>query len=144
MKKCDHCQQYKEEEEFNCRWKNLGIRHKTCRECIHIFNKTYFEGPAKERHLQQVRERKAAARDVARDFVYKYLSTHPCEACGESDVRVLEFHHVGEKDMAVGAMVSSSFSIERIQAEISKCTVLCANCHRKITVDVRGWFRGRK
>jgi hypothetical protein len=39
------------------------------------------------------------------------LSSHPCENCGESDVRVLEFHHIGDKDMAVGAMVSGGYSV---------------------------------
>jgi hypothetical protein len=144
QKNCDHCKQWKEEEEFNWRFKNLGIRAKTCRECAHQFNKTYFEGPAKERHLKQVKERKDAARQVARDFMYDYLSTHPCETSGESDVRVLEFHHVGDKHMAVGAMVSNGFSIPRILAEISKCQVLCANCHRKVTMEERGWYRGKK
>ena len=105
-KNWNHCGQYKDETEFNWRFKALGIRHKTCRECIHKFNKTYFEGAAKERHLEQVRERKHEARNVARDFVYEYLLSHPCESCGESDVQVLEFHHVAGKGMAVGVMVS--------------------------------------
>jgi hypothetical protein len=144
MKKCDHCKKLKDEEEFNWKFKSLGVRHKTCRECMHGFNKTYFEGPAKEKHLQQVNERKQEARQYARDYVMNYLQTHPCSRCGESDVRVLEFHHVGEKDLAVAAMVSGGFSVERIQAEIDKCEVLCANCHRKLTTDERGWFKGRK
>ena len=144
MKKCDHCKKWKEDEEFNWRYKNLGIRHNTCRECKHEFDKKYFSGPAKERHLQQVKERKEAARQVAREYAYNYLLTHPCEECGESDVRVLEFHHTGEKDMAVAYMVSAGYSVERIQAEISKCTILCANCHRKITVEERGWFRKKR
>jgi hypothetical protein len=144
MKKCDHCKEPKEDEEFNWRFKSLGIRAKTCRECAHIHNKKYFEGPAKERHLEQVRERKELARQVAREFIYQYLSTHPCEECGESDVRVLEFHHTGEKDMAVAYMVSSGYSVDRIQAEINKCTILCANCHRKLTVEERGWFKKKR
>ena len=111
---------------------------------MHGFNKTYFEGSAKEKHLQQVNERKQEARQFARDYVYNYLLTHPCVECGESDVRVLEFHHVGDKDMAVAAMVSAGYSVERIQREINACKVLCANCHRKITVEERGWFRGKK
>jgi uncharacterized protein YlaI len=57
MKKCDHCKEYKEDEEFNWRYKNLSIRHNTCRECKHTFDKKYFEGPAKKRHLANVRER---------------------------------------------------------------------------------------
>jgi hypothetical protein len=144
MKKCDHCKLPKEEEDFNWKFKALGVRHNTCRECMSIHQKKYFSGPAHDRHLEQVKERKDAARLVAREYAYQYLLTHPCEECGESDVRVLEFHHKGEKDMAVAAMVSAGYSIERIQTEIDKCTILCANCHRKLTVEERGWFRKKR
>ena len=150
QKKCNHCKKWKDEEEFNWRYKSLGVRNKTCRECQHGFNKTYYEGDAKERHLQQVKERTEAAREAAREFVYQYLLTHPCEGilpdgrrCPETDPRVLEFHHVGQKDMEITRMVTGGYSIARIEGEIRKCKVYCANCHRKITVDQRGWFRGR-
>jgi|GEM_PF-2554150 len=92
-KKCDHCKKYKGEEGFNWKFKSLGIRHKTCRECMAEFNRNYFQGDAHDRHLAKVKERKDAARQVAREFAYHYLLSHPCEECGESDVRVLEFHH---------------------------------------------------
>ena len=87
QKKCVHCGLYKNEEEFNWRFKSLGIRNKACRDCQHGFNKTYYAGDAKERHLQQVRERTEAAREAAREFVCRYLLTHPCEECGENDPR---------------------------------------------------------
>ena len=144
QKRCNHCQQLREEEEFNWRYKSLGIRHPTCRYCAHSFNKDYYEGDAKEKHLQQVKERTELARVAAREFVYQYLLTHPCVQCGEADPRVLEFHHVGQKDMEITRMVGGGWSVKRIQEEIGKCQVLCANCHRKITVEERGWFRGRK
>ena len=141
---CNHCGLPKDEEEFNWRFKSLGIRNKACRDCQHGFNKTYYEGDAKERHLQQVKERTEAAREAAREYVYSYLLTHPCESCGERDPRVLEFHHVGQKDLAITRMVTGGFSIARIEAEIRKCKVYCANCHRRVTIEERGWFRGKK
>jgi hypothetical protein len=144
MKKCNHCGKLKEETEFNWRYKTLGIRHPTCKECQKLFRKNWYEGSAHERHLRNVKERQSAARDYARDFVYDYLSIHPCTKCGESDPRVLEFHHRGGKDMEVSYMVSAGYSVERIQGEIEKCDVLCANCHRKITVQERGWYKGKK
>ena len=88
-----------------------------------------------------MKERRDAARQVVREFAYNYLLSHSCEECGKSDVRVLEFHHTTGKDIVVGAMVSGGYSIERILAEIKKCTILCANCHRKLTVEEKGWFR---
>ena len=143
-KKCNHCGQYLPDEAFNWRYKSLGIRHPTCRDCQHQFNKAYFEGPAKERHLQQVKDRKKQARQVAREFIYGYLSEHPCEICGESDPRVLEFHHIGGKDMAISVMVAGGYSVERIKEEIARCSVLCANHHRILTVEERGWYRSMK
>jgi len=66
MKQCEVCKEWKSEEEFSWRWKQLGIRDGTCKSCRKEYNKAYFNGPAKERHLQQVRERKQAAREFAR------------------------------------------------------------------------------
>src|SRR5512134_3221318 len=137
QKICNHCGLPKDEEEFNWRFKALGIRNKACKDCQHAFNKDYYEGDAKEKHLKQVKERTEAAREAAREYVYNYLLNHPCEECGERDPRVLEFHHVGEKDLAITRMVTGGWSIARIEAEIRKCKVYCANCHRKITVEQR-------
>ena len=141
---CNHCGIEKDETEFNWRYKVLGLRHDTCRECAHNHNKKYFEGDAKKRHLQQVKERKHAVRDVAREWVWNYLSTHPCQECGETDPMVLEFHHEGEKELPISVMVNGGYPIPKIQAEIDKCIVLCANCHRKVTMRERGWFRSKK
>ena len=109
-----------------------------------FFQQRLLRWDAKERHLQQVKERTEFAREAAREYVYQHLPTHPCQNCGETDPRVLEFHHVGDKDSEITRLVSGGWSIKRIQEEIGKCQVLCANCHRKITVEERGWFRGRK
>jgi hypothetical protein len=79
-------------------------------------------------------------------FVLDYLRTHPCVDCGESDPVVLEFDHVrGKKDGSISAMVSAGRPIAVIQAEIEKCDVRCANCHRETTVTQLGWMsRNRK
>jgi hypothetical protein len=46
--------------------------------------------------------------------------------------------------MDVGCMISGGYPVERIRVEIAKYDILCTNCHRKITVEERGWFRGKK
>lgn len=51
-----------------------------------------------------------------------------CTKCGNTDPRVLDFHHIGSKDMDVSSM--RTLSKERILEEIKQCIVLCANCHR--------------
>jgi hypothetical protein len=143
MKRCVTCGEWKDETEFNFRYKVLGIRHPTCRECHRGFRSRWYENH-KEDALVRVKERKHNKRDAAREDVYEYLSTHPCTSCGESDPRVLEFHHVGDKERTVSFLVLGGYTIKKIQAEIARCTVLCSNCHRRLTVDERGWFRGTK
>jgi hypothetical protein len=144
MPVCNHCGEEKREEEFNWRYKALGIRHPTCRECQKPFRRNWYQGSAKEKHLENVHERKKIVREMARELVYLYLSTHPCISCGEKDPRVLEFHHREGKDRAVSQLVWAGYSIPTIQTEIAKCDVLCANCHRRLTMDQRGWYRGKK
>lgn len=71
------------------------------------------------------------ARKRNRDFIENHFLTHPCVDCGFNDPRALDFDHVrGEKEGNVSNMVCGGFSIKRIQAEIDKCEVRCANCHR--------------
>ena len=144
MKRCQKCHIEKDEEEYVWRFKALGKRDDICKSCRKIYNDQYFNGPAKERHLQQVKERKQIAREVAREYILNYLATHPCVECGESDIRVLEFHHIGDKEQTISHMVAEGFSVDRIQRELDKCQVLCANCHRKLTIEERGWFRRNK
>ena len=74
------------------------------------------------------RQRKAIA-------VYGYLLEHPCVDCGESDPIVLDFDHVrGVKKADVKRMTAGSHaSLTQVMAEIAKCEVRCANCHRRAT-----------
>lgn len=55
-----------------------------------------------------------------------------CERCGENHPATLDFHHVdeAEKEIEVSAAVFRG-NKKKILAEIEKCIVLCANCHRK-------------
>ena len=143
MRTCTKCFLQKPLEDFP--WKNrlLGKRHSVCKECYAKRSNEWYQDN-KEAHIENVRQNRIGYRDAARNYVMEYLSTHPCANCGETDPRVLEFHHVGDKDMAITRMVTGGFSIARIEAEIRKCKVYCANCHRKVTIEERGWFRGRK
>ena len=76
-----------------------------------------------------------------RTLIREYLSTHPCVDCGDDRWEVLEFDHVrGEKEQTVG-FLSREGSIERIEKEIEKCDVRCANCHRLKTIKEDNHWR---
>lgn len=65
-----------------------------------------------------------------RQQLLEYKQTLECQHCGISDHRILEFHHVKDKDQNVSRMVSTGLSWNRIKDEINKCIPLCCNCHR--------------
>lgn len=69
-----------------------------------------------------------------------WLRTHKsalgCSTCGLDDPACLDFHHVrGEKERAVNEMVTDGYSATDIHAELQKCRILCANCHRAAHLD---------
>jgi len=117
-----------------------GKRHAVCKPCTARRSNRWYENN-KAAHIQNVMIHKEQARLDAREFIWDYLSTHPCAVCRENDPIVLEFDHIRGKDSDVARLVADGVSIERIRKEISRCQVLCSNCHRRKTALERGWFR---
>ena len=62
-----------------------------------------------------------------------------------ADIRVLEFdHHDGTTKAAdVSVLARSGYPLSRVEAEVLKCDVRCANCHRIRTHEQRGWWGAR-
>ncbi len=71
-----------------------------------------------------------------------FLSTKECIDCGEADPVVLEFDHRNPetKSRGVARFLSGHFSWKSVIAEIEKCDIRCANCHRRKTyVQYKHW-----
>ena len=73
----------------------------------------------------------------------EYLSTHPCVDCGETDIVVLEFDHLGKDKKLddVAHMIPRGYSLDKIKKEIAKCEVVCCNCHRRRTYTRANCYR---
>lgn len=89
---------------------------------------------ARARQLARVRRNDARYEAEKRAWIDAYLADHPCVDCGEDDREVLDFDHVrGKKTAAVSAFIRGGYSLAKLIAEVAKCDVRCANCHRRIT-----------
>ncbi len=55
-----------------------------------------------------------------------------CKKCGENRIYVLDFHHKNpnEKEGELSDF-SKGYNLEKFFNELSKCDLLCANCHRE-------------
>jgi hypothetical protein len=141
-KTCATCGKSRDETEFAYRYKALGQRWGTCKECQRDQRKGWYERN-KASHIAKVNTNRKKLIQKAQQYVWDFLLLHACAECGETDPVVLEFDHVrGMKRMAVGDMARLGYGIETIKEEIGKCEVRCANCHRRKTHSERGWFRG--
>jgi len=82
------------------------------------------------------------ANDENKRRLYAYLSSHPRVDCGETDIRCLEFDHVhSNKAYNIATLIKNAASWSKIEAEIAKCEVRCANCHRLKTLERGKWWR---
>jgi hypothetical protein len=76
-------------------------------------------------------------RHRSRAHLMAYLREHPCVLCGEADPVVLDFDHLRDKVWEVTNLARYG-GWSRLLAEIEKCRVLCANCHRRHTAQQAG------
>lgn len=144
MKQCARCKQWKEDEEFNWRWKDRGIRQSVCRSCQVGDRKEWYYSHA-DAEKARTRALKKKAIEEAQYFIYDYLSNATCADCGEYDFTVLTFHHVrGKKKMDVSAMAAQGYAIEAIKEEIAKCEILCFSCHMRREFEGKSGGRFRK
>jgi len=82
----------------------------------------------KEYHKEKTKQYRAARRQ----YVAAYKMEIGCELCGyAAHSAALHLDHINpeEKLVTVSRMISEGHSFDAIDAELSKCRVLCANCH---------------
>lgn len=119
---------------------------KKCKYCGKTFPDDYF-GVALTTPHKVFRRRKC--RDCYRATKYALIEKHykwvaeykkklGCGRCGNTDPRVLDFHHKDErtKSFTIG-LVRREVGAEKLIKEIKKCIVVCANCHRIIHDEIR-------
>lgn len=143
MKVCSCCQELLPKSEFHRnRTRGDGLRA-ICKGCAKTKQREYVranpeKNRASSRRWYQANPDKSKAinrRNQARNKANlakvksDYLDANPCP-CGEHRHPCLDFHHPDPsvKERAV----SKCRTVKTFLAEASKCTVVCANCHRMI------------
>lgn len=60
-----------------------------------------------------------------------------CQLCGYNKcVEALDFHHLDPDTKDLNLSSGRGFSFKRAKAELDKCILLCANCHREVHSEV--------
>lgn len=139
IKKCNSCKQEKLLDCFGNNAKRPDGKQPCCRDCSKARDKKYYHGDPKRKEV--IKQARREAKNRNKMFLLRYLLSHPCIDCGESDPIFLDFDHVrGKKVMAVSIMATHGWSIDGLTKEIDKCEVRCVKCHRLKTAKEHGWY----
>jgi hypothetical protein len=139
VRKCYRCGELKAVDEFAWRRKGRGQRDSFCRPCRSAYGKEHYAAN-RQRYIDQARVVKQRVALERTRYLIEYFVAHPCVDCGDTDPVVLEFDHLRDKCFDIG----QKLAVRRwtsILAEIEKCEVVCANCHRRRTARRRGTLR---
>ena len=110
MRKCKDCVKTKPVNEF---YKNnlTGYYSSYCKDC---------QGKRRAKDAENAREKKREIRKSEFNI---------CLSCGLDDWVVMEFHHHDDNKEGSCADIKG---LTNWRNEVAKCTVLCANCHRRL------------
>jgi len=142
-KVCSKCETEKSLDEFFFRNKKTGRRHAQCKGCYNNGRnyKEHYE-KYKEEYKERANDRIKTLLQENRGNMIDYLKKHSCVDCGETRIVVLEFDHLDRDKKEYGiAKMMKHFTWDKIQKEMNKCEVVCANCHRVRTAKQFNWYK---
>lgn len=128
MKSCSTCKKLKSKDQFPWRNKSKGLIGYCCSTCTNSRSRKWFEDNS-EKQISRARNRTSKVRLENNIKLLEFFKTNPCVDCNESNPLVLDFDHQRDKLFCIKEK-TDSMSWDKLQEEISKCKVRCANCHR--------------
>jgi hypothetical protein len=138
VKKCLGCNEEKISTEFAKDSRNKDGYNYRCKLCNNYYKQKLYRLDPNNKKKNNIRNTKK--RIINRLYVYNILCNSKCIDCGDTRWQVLDFDHVrGEKLGNISIMVHDN-SIKRIQEEIDKCDIRCANCHRIKTSEQLNYY----
>ena len=99
-----------------------------CKKCCSIYHKSHYAANSKTLTMKAVKYK--LARIEKRRLFLASLKAGPCTDCGgKFPACAMHFDHLRDKSFNISDAVTCAYSEARILAEITKCELVCANCH---------------
>lgn len=114
----------------NGKKKDGTIRYRSqCKSCVAEYDSHRQSNHPNRRHFWKVADVRIQQLKLS-----AFVESGGCADCGNADIRVLEFDHRPgtTKEFSLGGR---GRGVESVKAEITKCDVVCANCHRIRTIE---------
>ena len=142
LKQCFRCKTMKDTSEFHKFSRNPDGLQPYCRACKRAIDNEHYKT-----HPRRNYERNKAKAQSNRRWLDELLKTKQCEweGCTVNDPDMFVFDHLDPqtKRREVSDMAHKTYSRKAIEAEVSKCRILCANHHQKHTIQQFGYKKWR-
>lgn len=138
VKVCTECGVEKSEEEFG---KKGDRRLHRCKQCINEYQRQHYE-----QNKEKYKRKAKTWNHKVRKRYQQLKEATPCDDCGGMfPYYVTEYDHRDPSTKAdnVASLISRGVGWEKLMAEIEKCDLVCANCHRQRTHSRRISSTGR-
>ncbi len=94
------------------------------------------------RELQFANAKRQERYLIFRLMINDYKVSRGCVECGyNKHPAALDFNHKDPKQKVQRIAAMYTYTLEKIMAELEKCEILCANCHRLRTMKRAGHGR---
>ncbi len=142
MRTCTNCNKEKElnRDNFHYKSKAKNTFNYICIPCWKVYHKAHYKSN-KQIYISKAKLTKQQLVETNILLLLNYLKTHHCVDCGESDPLTLEFDHVRDTKKFNVSTRLAQVSWDKVQDEIEKCEVRCANCHKRKTAKQFGYQR---
>jgi hypothetical protein len=125
-KRCPLCGKRKLLTKFNVRRSQPDGRQVHCKACCRKQAITRYQKNPLPYKLRAY-NRRDRLRELFNAFIAKLRLEYGCQVCAERECCTLDFHH-----LIKGKPITRVSSYAEFGVELKKCTIVCANCHRKI------------
>jgi len=125
MKYCAKCDSEKTLDEFGSNKSSSDGKQRYCKLCQRAHVRKHYEN-----NKQYYKDKSKVTSSKYRELVLS-LKDVPCLDCGNRyPSYVMEFDHRDPKEKSFCLATGHNKSLDKLLAEVDKCDVVCANCHR--------------
>lgn len=124
LKKCYKCKIDQDIANFAINRSKKDGLNAQCRVCQSVLRKDHYLRNKKKIYTQ-IKEYQSSIRK----YIQEYKANTPCKDCNQKyPYYVMDFDHLRDKKFQISVAHNKGFLV--LQEEISKCELVCANCHR--------------
>jgi hypothetical protein len=126
--------------ECKCKYECYGQKAALCKKCKREYDRQYHASRS-EKSKERKKELASQRSWENKKKLYYFYEKNPCVTCGESRIACLQMVHLtkNKDDKNISKMMEYSWI--KIENELTRCKVVCANCVAISAAEKLGFYK---